>query len=1102
MSIGNISSIPGCRTFCVVVFVLFAFGIRQAAAQYNGIIGVQFSGQTLAKAGVYPQTNWNSGTGATGSVASAVDCAGVATGVRISWSGGSNYAAVGYQGSGTLTPTQTLLSKYIYGGTPQVSFGNLAPGTYNVVVYVTGNQINANTQQVDAGGVTFNTGSLCTYGGPSSYYYITPYAHLSGDSTAFIRAISTYNPVAGPGNIYPGSPSRNANYVEFDGVQITGAGGGFTVSQSGISVPNTTSGQSGIAAVQVIPTPRSIFYGLKMAPSDSAGALSPSAVAGPTSGTPALTYAQSHWNNLPAGASTTGTLTHLVDNNGNQSFISASWTGTNFYYSAGSGATGLTPDQLLYNYYLDDNTSLGPPGASVTFSNVPVGTYQVVVYLVSDVENRPSKLTLSTGSPSNIAATVPNTGPSTYLLTNSQYYGQVAPSINTTPPNAPPVTYYYSTINSGTATPVAYTQATSTNSGSTPQANYVVYNNVTVTQGTDAITVSQSGYTGLPSGIAAVQLIWSPLVAYPMAAENLGGLPAPSGTYSAQAWTKAYPTGTYTLDAYTPDDTNQFAYYQVTTSMDSSVFPNMNANGAAMNVPVPVYTGFIFNRAAPIVSNYDYENAHMVSPVSYASIDTDRPVVVTVTLTGSTNMANSTSVTFRPGGAVSGLSANPLPLTGRTFSFVVSNHPCQISIEPNGLDPSNPAAQHPLLLFVNGIDHDAPNPMDPSVQVVPPGSYPPVAPLTSTSTLTASTQTLYFPPGFYLTPPIALTTGQTCYLAGGAVVEPYPTYFSATGTDTLPNTLFNFPAEWTVHDLVLRGRGTASARMDLKCYGKNTHIWDYFHTGDTLEDLISRDCGNAPFWAFFTHWVTSYGNSSCDSGHNITVANHKTIAAGQNTDGVRVEECHDVEVQNCFSLNADDNYEIKTPWGSAFNVTFENCVAWTTVGGSFGFMGESNDAAEEPYFSAQYITFQNSDVIHSQSASYDRPIIGCTLYNSFSGVQNWLFRDLTIEDMNAYVDPSDDYYDYANPIYLDAPATNLDFEAINFYNIAMPPISNPYYSSDIYNYINMSTVYSDIMGTEAVPLEFQNITAGGTPLTPDGICIHDAPGSPIYYNLQ
>ncbi len=68
--------------------------------------------------------------------------------------------------------------------------------------------------------------------------------------------------------------------------------------------------------------------------------------------------------------------------------------------------------------------------------------------------------------------------------------------------------------------------------------------------------------------------------------------------------------------------------------------------------------------------------------------------------------------------------------------------PCQLSIEPGG------SLRHPLHLFANPLEKDVPDPNDPKVR--------------------------YYGPGYHEVGEIELLSGETVYIAGGAMVSLKP----------------------------------------------------------------------------------------------------------------------------------------------------------------------------------------------------------------------------------------------------------------------------------------------------------------------------------------
>ena len=143
-------------------------------------------------AGVVPQPNWNNAPGNAGGPASLVDQTGQATGAALTWNSASGWGTR----SGNVDPNHHLFSGYIFsppGGDSTVTFANLQPGLYNLLVYTLCD-------------ITVATAEYTVYGDTDQSVYVNPDGRLFGGT--FVPCSNTVSLYYQPGN-----------YLEFDNVQ-------------------------------------------------------------------------------------------------------------------------------------------------------------------------------------------------------------------------------------------------------------------------------------------------------------------------------------------------------------------------------------------------------------------------------------------------------------------------------------------------------------------------------------------------------------------------------------------------------------------------------------------------------------------------------------------------------------------------------------------------------------------------------------------------------------------------------------------------------------------------------------------------------------------
>lgn len=333
-----------------------------------------------------------------------------------------------------------------------------------------------------------------------------------------------------------------------------------------------------------------------------------------------------------------------------------------------------------------------------------------------------------------------------------------------------------------------------------------------------------------------------------------------------------------------------------------------------------------------------------VAPVSFCSFDHSSPVEIEVRFLDGLQKAgiDTSKVTVRP------LARNirPTVRSGR-IRFRI-DRPGPITIEPGG------SLDHVLHIFANPPERNLPDPKDPNVR--------------------------YYGPGIHEVREIDVKSGQTVYIAGGAVVylKPIPdekreNRHEAYGHDVYwtPPGLFTSSGQKKV---TVRGRGILCGRRSLEHRQRGPLVKFEFVEDLTVEGIIIRE---SPVW--------SLNMVNC---RQVRVSNVKVIGHFVNNDGIVVGGTSEAVVEDCFSHNADDSLEVKV-WIPQRNVTFRNCVVWNDVGGSFGLFHECGAELEN-------VLFKDCTVLHSTDGSSVCPVVGLKLTGP-GNVRNVRFENVTIE---------------------------------------------------------------------------------------------------------
>ena len=228
---------------------------------------------------------------------------------------------------------------------------------------------------------------------------------------------------------------------------------------------------------------------------------------------------------------------------------------------------------------------------------------------------------------------------------------------------------------------------------------------------------------------------------------------------------------------------------------------------------------------------------------------------------------------------------------------------------------------HPLHLFANPPEADRPDPKDPSV--------------------------LYFAPGIHEIGSTRLRSGQTVYIAGGALVK----------GKILPNEKGRFSEKLglTSYGPVLAvskaskvricGRGILDA--GLMPHGSKATISVTDSSDVEIEGIIIRDSSS---WAVSFH--------GC---RDIRVRNVKQVSGRLNSDGINPVNSRNVRSADCFIRNRDDSIAVKAtrPKLPCQDILAERCVIWNDWGFALGVTYETRAPIRS-------VTFRDCDVIHSE----------------------------------------------------------------------------------------------------------------------------------------
>lgn len=341
---------------------------------------------------------------------------------------------------------------------------------------------------------------------------------------------------------------------------------------------------------------------------------------------------------------------------------------------------------------------------------------------------------------------------------------------------------------------------------------------------------------------------------------------------------------------------------------------------SAERTNVPVYLARVCSLSAE-------ERKRLATPVegqttttSFASFDLDGQARVTVTCNEEVK-----SVAVLP--AISGLHPE---VSGKTLTFNVSK-PGQLTIEVNG------DWVHSLHLFVDPMEKDLPDPKDPKV--------------------------IYFGPGVHHVQSVAVNSGQTVYVAGGAVI------YGDGGGNNPHAPIFRLQGA----NITLRGRGIIDASL---CPWHTRSIVGVTGSDIRVEGVTLRDSSG------FTLPVRR--------SDRVKIENVKIFGWRGNSDGMDLCNSRQVEVTNSFLRTFDDLVVLKTDKGQGElrDITVKKCVLWNEFAHALSLGAE----LREPLTN---VIFSDCDIIHDKGREWALRIYHC----DSAPVKDVTFEHIRIEEV-------------------------------------------------------------------------------------------------------
>ena len=351
---------------------------------------------------------------------------------------------------------------------------------------------------------------------------------------------------------------------------------------------------------------------------------------------------------------------------------------------------------------------------------------------------------------------------------------------------------------------------------------------------------------------------------------------------------------------------------------------------------------------------------------------------------------------------------------GNTLTFTL-DRPHNLSVEVNG------DIFHNLQLFANPLDVN--NPID-GVKVK-----------NEKQLAKKRKDVIYFGPGLHEVGTVFPVSGQTVYIAGGAVVR---------------GTIHVVDAQ----DVKVYGRGIVHPA------GRGEGVYVKGSKNVHIDGVISTQC--------------PIGGSD-----GVKVTNVKVISSYGWGDGLNVFASSNVHYDGCFARNSDDCMTVyatrKGFVGSARNILMENCVLWADVAHPImiGIHGnvKNPDVIEN-------VTYRNIDILDHKEKQIDYQGGMAINAGDENLIRNILFEDIRIEDfrqgqlVNIRI--------FYNKKYCLAPGRGI--EDITFRNVSYNGSGE-----------EMSVIYGYSEDRKVKNIRFENLVINGQVIS------DDMPGKPAWY---
>ena len=156
--------------------------------------------------------------------------------------------------------------------------------------------------------------------------------------------------------------------------------------------------------------------------------------------------------------------------------------------------------------------------------------------------------------------------------------------------------------------------------------------------------------------------------------------------------------------------------------------------------------------------------------------------------------------------------------------------------------------------------------------------------------------------------------------------------------------------------------------------------------------FVANECKNSTFEGLIflnpSSWTqTFYGCDNCNIS-DISIFGYRI-----NSDGINICGCSNMTITNSFCRNGDDSFTVKTTNDiyTAHDITFSNCIGWSTKARCFGVIGEVCAEISD-------VEFTDCAVIYRGAVWNNDRISSLAVINEYGGcnIKNITFRNIEI----------------------------------------------------------------------------------------------------------